>query len=107
MPEPLLDSILEEITHQVEAMLPEMADRLIPAGKDILRSHAALLENWAAQAASGQLTEQDVTWLVRGKMDLSRLRALESSGLSLVEIDLFRQSLTRTLIGLLASRIAA
>lgn len=107
MPEPLLDSILEEITHQVEAMLPEMADRLIPAGKDILRSHAALLENWAAQVASGQLTEQDVTWLVRGKMDLSRLRALESSGLSLVEIDLFRQSLTRTLIGLLASRIAA
>ena len=107
MPEPLLDSILEEITHQIEAMLPEMADRLIPAGKDILRSHAALLENWAAQAASGQLTEQDVTWLVRGKMDLSHLRALESSGLSLVEIDLFRQSLTRTLIGLLASRIAA
>ena len=107
MPEPLLASILEEITHQIEAILPEMADKLLPAGKDILQSHAELLEKWATQAATGQLNEQDVAWLVRSRMDLSRLRALEASGLSLVEIDLFRQSLTRTLIGLLASRIAA
>lgn len=107
MPEPLLASILEELTHQIEAILPEMADKLLPAGKDILRSHGELLEQWAAQAATGQLTEQDVAWLVRSRLDLSRLRALEAAGLSLVEIDLFRQSLTRTLIGLLASRIAA
>lgn len=107
MPEPLLASIMEEISHQIEAILPEMADKLLPAGKDILRSHAELLEQWAAQAATGQLTEGDVAWLVRSRMDLSRLRALEAAGLTLVEIDLFRQSLTRTLIGLLTSRIAA
>lgn len=107
MPEPLLTSILEEITHQIEAILPDMADKLLPAGKDILRSHAELLEQWTAQAAAGQLTEQDLNWLVRSRLDLSRLKALESAGLTLVEIDLFRQSLTRTLIGLLASRIVA
>lgn len=107
MQESLLKTILDEIQHQVESALPEMADRLLPAGKDIIRSHADLLERWATQASTGELTESDITWLVRSHMDLSRLKALETAGLTLVEIDLFRQSLTRTLIGLLASRIAA
>lgn len=107
MADPLLKTLLEEIGHQLEVALPQMADRLLPAGKDILRSHADLLEEWVVQASTGQLTASDIEWLICSRMDLSRLQALEATGLSQVEIDLFRQSLTRTLIGLLVSRIAA
>lgn len=107
MKEPFVDTILNEIRHQLEATLPRLSDHLLPAGKSLLRDSADQLETWAAQAASGELTESDVDWLVRSRLDLHRLEALRAAGLAQVEIDLFRQAMTRTIIGMLVGRIAA
>ncbi len=107
MAESFAISLFLEIRHQLESTLPELSERLLPAGKALLLDHAEQLENWASQAASGQLSEKDVEWLVRSQIDLSRLNALKAAGLAQVEIDLFRQALTRTIIGMLAGRIAS
>lgn len=107
MSESFAYDLLQEIKHQIEMTLPALSDHLLPAGRDLLLSHADQLEAWAGQAASGELTEEDVEWLVRSRLDLNRLKALESVGLAQVEIDLFRQALTRTVIGMLAGRIVS
>lgn len=107
MPESFTEALLQEIRHQLEATLPELSEELLPAGRALLRDHAAQLEVWAGQAASGELKEDDVDWLVRSRMDLNRLKALESAGMAQIEIDLFRQALTRTVIGMLVGRMAS
>lgn len=107
MSEPFIDTILNEIRHQLEATLPRLSERLLPAGRSLLMDSASQLEEWVGQAASGELTEADVDWLVRSRLDLHRLEALRSAGLAQVEIDLFRQTITRTIIGMLVGRIAA
>jgi len=107
MAEPFADALLSEIRHQLEAALPALADQLLPAGKKILLDHAEQLETWASQAAAGQLTEEDVEWLVRSQLDLHRLKALEAAGMAQVEVDLFRQTLARTAIGMLIGRMAS
>lgn len=107
MSEPFIDTILNEIRHQLEATLPRLSERLLPAGRSLLMDSASQLEEWVGQAASGELTEADVDWLVRSRLDLHRLEALRSAGLAQVEIDLFRQTITCTIIGMLVGRIAA
>lgn len=107
MQEPFVDTILNEIRHQLEATLPRLSEHLMPAGKALLRDSASQLESWAAQAASGELTEADVDWLVRSRLDLHRLNGLRTAGLAQVEVDLFRQAITRTIIGMLIGRMAA
>ena len=107
MSESFVDIILQEIRHQLETTLPRLSDRLLPAGRSLLKDSASQLETWAAQAASGELSRADVDWLVRSRLDLHRLSALRSAGLAQVEIDLFRQAITRTVIGMLVGRIAA
>lgn len=107
MKESFADELLSEIRHQLEAVLPALADQLLPAGRELLIEQAEQLESWAAQAAAGQLTEEDVEWLVRSRLDLTRLKALESAGMAQVEIDLFRQTLARTAMGMLIGRIAS
>lgn len=107
MPEPFVDTLVNEIRYQLEATLPRLSDRLLPAGASLIRDSAVQLESWASQAASGELTESDVRWLVRSKLDLRRLEALRVAGLTQVEVDLFRQAITRTVIGMLVGRLAA
>ncbi len=107
MPEPFVDTLVNEIRYQLEATLPRLSDRLLPAGASLIRDSAVQLESWASQAASGELTESDVRWLVRSKLDLRRLEALRVAGLTQVEVDLFRQTITRTVIGMLVGRLAA
>jgi len=103
--EPMVDLMIDAFRQQLEAWLPSLSDRLVPVGKNLLKRNAAQLQTWVSLAAAGQLTKDEVAWLVRSRMDLTRLTALESAGLAQVEIDQFRNMLTKATIGVLIGRL--
>jgi hypothetical protein len=105
MNEPLSEALFSELKRQIEALLPSLSQRLLPAGKNLLLRNAKQLEIWASQLAAGQLTPDDVEWLVRSSMDLTRLTALESAGLAQADLDHFRQAVIQTTLGMLVGRI--
>lgn len=105
MNEPLSEALFSELKRQIEALLPSLSERLLPAGKNLFLRNAKQLETWASQLAAGELTPDDVEWLVRSSMDLTRLTALESAGLAQVDLDHFRQVVIQTTLGMLVGRI--
>ena len=105
MNEPLSEALFSELKRQIEALLPSLSKRLLPAGKNLFLRNAKQLETWASQLAAGELTPDDVEWLVRSSMDLTRLTALESAGLAQVDLDHFRQVVIQTTLGMLVGRI--
>lgn len=105
MNEPLSEALFSELKRQIEALLPSLSERLLPAGKNLFLRNAKQLETWASQLAAGELTPDDVEWLVRSSMDLTRLTALESAGLAQVDLDHFRQVVIQTTLGMLVGRV--
>lgn len=63
------------------------------------------IKTWGEQFVAGELTEDDVKFLVLSKKDLIEMNALKQAGLSLVKVDEFKKGLleliVKTLTGLI------
>jgi hypothetical protein len=67
--------------------------------------NTARLKEWMSQVASGALSQEDLAFLIKAQMDLSRMNALKEVGLTLARIDALRKSMTSTLISSLFNTI--
>ena len=56
------------------------------------------LEKWTRQVADGELSAEDLQWLVDAKKDLAEMILMKQKGLSLVAIDNFKEQATKLLI---------
>lgn len=62
-------------------------------------------ERWMALAAGGQLTPEDVAWLVQGKQELAQLLALKRVGLAELELVKLRQSVVKLAVDAVLERL--
>jgi len=62
----------------------------IQDGTAFLQQSRTDIQNWTLQAAAGQLTQDELKWLVKGKMDVVELHALTQAGLTAVRAQKFR-----------------
>lgn len=93
-----IDDFLEKLAEELASTLPDLKEKLIAASRDAILGNVSRVETWMVMLAGGQLTEEELSWLVRAKMDLSNLVILENSGLTLTRIDTLRQTIARTFI---------
>jgi len=98
-----LDGFLQQIALQFKEALPAVRKQLLESSRDAVLENAKRLDEWLVMSSTGQLSEKDLEWLVKAKLDLNKLNALESTGLSLVRIDELRQQVARTLISSIIS----
>ena len=75
------------------------SEEALEAGKAYLESLKDDLKIWSQQVASGELSPEDVEWLVKSKKDLAEMILLKEKGLSMVAIDNFKNQLSQMLIG--------
>lgn len=96
MPAPDFDDLLAQIRDGVAALalatVRRYADDAIADAEAFLDQTRDKLERWTGLLADGQLTTEDVEWLVRSQASLLEMRALKQSGLALVRVDEFRAS---------------
>ena len=67
-------------------------------GKDYLDSLKLDLELWTKLLAEGKLSIEDFEFLVRGKKDLAKMKALTEAGFAAVRIDRIRNALVELVI---------
>jgi len=101
----LISDLIDELAHQFEATLPDLKDRLMAAARISIADNSELLLRWAEMASAGSLSHDEVDWLIKSRLDLSKMKMLEEAGLSKVQVDLLRQTMTRTVIGMITGRI--
>lgn len=90
-------SLRDGLRQLVERDWRDYRDAALEDGEAFLTKTRADLERWATLLAGGQLSADEVAWLLQGKKDLALLQALRQAGLALVAQDRFRQSLLELL----------
>lgn len=96
MAAPDFDAILDQIKDGIAALalttVRRYAADAVADATDFLDRTRGKLERWTGLLAAGELTTEDVEWLVRSQASLLEMRALKESGLALVRVDEFRAS---------------
>ena len=103
--ESLIEEILSHVGEELKDTLPDIRSRLFDAGREVISDQSHLLTHWAGLASAGSLNREDVLWLAKSRMDLSRLEMLEQSGLALADVDRLRQALTNSIIASIGNTI--
>lgn len=92
-----LDTLLPALLEEIKKVLPEMQHELLTLARDIALDNASKIEKWLEMASSGELSPEDIEWLLASQLDLSRMNMLMETGLSKVQIDRLRQTFTSTI----------
>lgn len=67
-------------------------------GKAFLEAIKHDLKIWTQQVAKGKMSMEDFEFLVKGKKDLAKMKALTEAGLSAVRIDRIRMAMIDLII---------
>ncbi len=89
----------------ITGTVKKRSEEALEAGKTYLESLKNDLKTWSEQVVSGELSLEDVEWLVRSKKDLGEMILLKEKGLSMVAIDNFKNELSQMLIGAVTKRL--
>jgi hypothetical protein len=97
------DGFLANLKAKLADLLAEtIKSRRDAAAKDVesfLQESRADLERWTRLLAQGDLSPEEFEWLVKARLDLAKMAALEQAGLAKVAMDRFKKALLGILIG--------
>lgn len=77
----------------------DVKDEIIKDAESFATELKEDLEEWTQKVQSGDLTQNDLEWLIKGKKDLAQMEALKQKGLAKAKIDKYRNALLETTIG--------
>lgn len=89
------------LTSLILGTLKKRSEEALEAGKDYLEVMKDDLKTWSQQVLSGELSLEDVEWLIKSKKDLAEMIFLKEKGLTLVAMDNFKNQLSQMLLGAL------
>ena len=89
----ILEEILAGARTLAETTVRQYKDEALEDAQDFLNESQDKLRRWTELLAAGRLSTEDFEWLVRSQADLARMHALKQSGLALIRVDQFKQSL--------------
>ena len=76
----------------------ELKEDAIEDSKKFLTEAKDDIQRWISLLAEGQLTSDDLLWLIKGKRDLAQLLFLKEKGLAKPDLDKFFEGLLETII---------
>lgn len=89
----ILERILRGARTLAEITVREYEDEAVSDARDFLGESEDNLKRWTELLAEGRLSTEDFEWLVRSQVDLAKMHALRQTGLAMIRVDLFKQSL--------------
>jgi hypothetical protein len=99
---PDFDTFFTSLTARIGKLLAGAAGHHVKDAqrdaKAFVEAARADFERWMALTAAGQLTPEDVAWLVQGKQELAQLLALKRVGLAEVELVKLRHAVVQVAV---------
>jgi hypothetical protein len=99
------DEFLAALKHDVvafaEAEGKEATNAALADGRAFVQSLEADLQRWTNELAAGQLSRNDLEFLVAGKRDLAELTALKAAGWAQARLDRFVNGLLSLVVSAL------
>ncbi|NBL65734.1 hypothetical protein GV828_11035 [Flavobacterium sp. NST-5] len=97
-----IEKLLQELKQNLAQLLGEKFQEFKPQfEKDIaqfLSTSREKLERWSLLLASGSLTADEFSWLMKSQQDLLALKTLQNAGLSKIRLNNIKRSIIDTVI---------
>lgn len=97
--EDFLDTFKSDLIDLTKEFGDDVKDEIIADGKAFAEEARKDLEEWTQKLAAGELSQEDVKWLIQGKKDLAQMEALKQKGLAKAKIDKYRNAMLETVVG--------
>lgn len=68
-------------------------------GQSVLDAMKVDLQNWTQEVAAGNMTAEDLAFLLKGEQDEIEMEALKQAGLAEIQIDKFKDGLLSMIVG--------
>ena len=93
-----LSTLQDEIVDLAQSNWEAFRDAAVQDGEAFVEKTKADLKRWTRLLEQGELSQEDVAWLIEGKKDLAEMEALKQAGLTAARIDRFRSALIDRII---------
>lgn len=85
----------------------EYKDEAVEDGKAFLSKIKDDLARWITQLEKGEISEDDLKWLVEGKKDLAEMVLLKQKGLAMAKIGKFQKGLFNLVVTTVVSKLGS
>lgn len=103
------DQLKENLKNSLKEILKKSYKDLKPElEKDIntfLETSATKLERWTILFSSGDLTEEELEWLLKSQLDLVVLQALQSAGISKIKLNNIKNNIIKMIFKVIIEMI--
>lgn len=94
----LVNKLKEEIKELAAATFKNYKKEAINDGLNLLKNMEENLKTWTIMLVDGKLSPKDYEFLVLGQQELIEMNALKNTGIALIKIDQFKNSLLNLVI---------
>ncbi|MBE8725790.1 hypothetical protein [Flavobacterium hungaricum] len=95
------DQVLEELKNRLKTVITKSYSDFKPElEKDLnafLEKSREKLERWILLFASGNLTEEELEWLLKSQLDLVALQTLQTTGISKIKLNSLKNNIIKTI----------
>ncbi|KQB39456.1 hypothetical protein RC62_1137 [Flavobacterium aquidurense] len=93
------EQLIEELKSKLKTIITKSyKDNKAELEKDLnefLEKSKEKLERWMSLFASGNLTEEELEWLLKSQLDLVSLQALQTTGISKIKLNAIKNNILK------------
>lgn len=105
------DQLIEEVKIKLKTIISSSyKDNKYEIEKDLnafLETSKDKLERWIILFASGNLTEEELEWLLKSQLDLVALQALQTTGISKIKLNTIKNNIIKMIFKIIMEMIIA
>lgn len=96
--EEIFATLKDGVAALAKETVTEYAKQATAEGQKALTGMKSDLQQWHAQAASGELEKEDLKFLIAGKKELTEMKALLQLGIAKIQLDKFKSGLLQLVV---------
>ncbi|MFU8811793.1 MAG: hypothetical protein ACNA78_02430 [Balneolaceae bacterium] len=99
----MIERLLSALNDELRALASEAGEDIfggaLEDGSAFVRRFSDDVERWISMAASGELTQDELEFLIQAKLQVAQMETLKQKGLAAARLDQLRRDLTRAVAG--------
>jgi hypothetical protein len=103
------DQLIEELKSKLKTILTKSYKDIKPElEKDLntfLETSREKLERWIFLLSTGDITEEELEWLLKSQLDLVALQALQTTGISKIKLNILKNNILKTIFKIILELI--
>lgn len=97
----LFDTLIRGISTIAQEIVKDYVRQATKEGHKALTALKSSLKRWSEQVERGELSKEDLEFLLQGRKELTEMKVLQQLGIAKVQLDKFKNAITGLIVSTL------